>query len=61
MSQSFKIAPDLLDAKSQLASDHEWLWKITIRLRQSDEIIETDGLAARSPESYSTDCIIKAF
>ena len=44
MSQSFKIAPDLLDAKSQLASDHEWLWKITIRLRQSDEIIERTAL-----------------
>src|SRR5262249_909172 len=28
------------DAKRQLASDNEWLWQLTISLRQSDEIIE---------------------
>lgn len=32
--------PDVLDADRQLASDNEWLWQITIGLRQTDEIIE---------------------
>jgi len=33
------LAPDLRDAKRQLVAGNEWLWKITIGLRESDEII----------------------
>jgi len=31
---------DVLDANRQLASDNEYLWRITVGLRQTDEIIE---------------------
>ena len=31
---------DVLDAKRQLTSDNEWLWRVVIGLRQSDDIIE---------------------
>ena len=37
---SFPIPPDVRDAQRQLASDNEWLWQVTIGLRQTDEIIE---------------------
>jgi hypothetical protein len=31
---------DVLDVKRQLDSDNAWLWKLTIGLRELDEIIE---------------------
>jgi len=34
------VPTDILDAKRQLVSDNNWLWQLTISLRQSDEIIE---------------------
>ena len=34
------LSSDVRDAKRQLVADNEWLWKVTIRLRESDEIIE---------------------
>jgi hypothetical protein len=37
---SLPMPPDVVDANRQLARDNEWLWQITIGLRQTDEIIE---------------------
>ena len=37
---SLPMPPDVRDAQRQLASDNEWLWQVTIGLRQTDEIIE---------------------
>jgi hypothetical protein len=34
------FSSDVLDAKRQLARDNEWLWKVTVSLRESNEIIE---------------------
>ena len=34
------LPSDVLDAKRQLVADNEWLWKVTVRLRESNEIIE---------------------
>ena len=34
------LPSDVLDAKRQLLRDNEWLWKVTVGLRKSDEIIE---------------------
>jgi hypothetical protein len=34
------LPSDVLCAKRQLASDNDWLWKVTVGLRESDEIIE---------------------
>ena len=30
----------VLEAKRQLASDQEWLWRVVLSLRQSDDTIE---------------------
>src|SRR5262249_675076 len=34
------FSSDVLDAKRQLARDNEWLWKVTVSLRESNEIIQ---------------------
>ena len=34
------LSQDIRDAKRQLVADNEWLWKVTVRLRESNEIIE---------------------
>jgi hypothetical protein len=34
------VPPDVIDANRQLTTDNEFLWQITIGLRQTDEIIE---------------------
>ena len=34
------LSSDIRAAKRQLAGDNEWLWKVTVRLRESDGIIE---------------------
>jgi len=37
---SLPMPPDVRDAHRQLVGDNEYLWQITIGLRQTDEIIE---------------------
>jgi hypothetical protein len=44
------VPADLLDTKRQLARDNEWLWQLTISLRQSDEIIERGCRCFRESE-----------
>jgi len=34
------LSSDIRAAKRQLVADNEWLWKVTVRLRESNEIIE---------------------
>ena len=34
------LSSDVLAAKQQLVRDNEWLWKVTVGLREFDEIIE---------------------
>jgi len=34
------FSADVLDAQRQLVRDNEWLWKVTVGLRESYEIIE---------------------
>ena len=38
--KTMPMTPDLLAVTHQLASDNEWLWQITVGLRQTDKIIE---------------------
>ena len=37
---SLPMPPDVRDAHRHLVGDNEYLWQITIGLRQTDEIIE---------------------
>ena len=41
------LPSDVLDTKRQLAIDNQWLWKVTIGLRESDEIIENARCCCR--------------
>jgi len=42
---------DVLDAKRQLLKDNEWLWQITIGLRQADKIIEAGVRCCRESDA----------
>jgi hypothetical protein len=45
------LSSDVLDAKRQLTSDNEWLWKVTVGLRESHEIIEKARCCCRDSRS----------
>jgi len=51
VSHVIPVPPDLLDAKQQLLKDNEWLWQITIGLRQTDKIIEAGVRCCRESDA----------